>query len=112
MAYRLAVCHVMCVIQGLEGPNVPERYNGGCPVCGQAVVWLVQVNEGYPMAAPTSTVLQATKRATRYWPIYNQVLAAVTAAYSSEAESSGTATFKLGTKDPLDDINSLPGKRC
>ena len=29
----------------------------------------MQVNEGYPMAAPTSTVLQGTKRATRYWPL-------------------------------------------
>lgn len=63
-----------------------------------------QVNEGYPMAAPTSTVLQATKRATRYRPLYSQVLAAVTAALQSQ---SGALT--AATKDPLDDINSLPG---
>lgn len=64
-----------------------------------------QVNEGYPMAAPTSTVLQGTKRATRYWPLYTQVLTAAKAAYSS----SEAGLSKAATKDPLDDINSLPG---
>lgn len=64
----------------------------------------MQVNEGYPMAAPTSTVLQATKRATRYWPLYTQVQAAVTAAFTSQAGASTAVQ-----KDPLDDINSLPG---
>lgn len=63
-----------------------------------------QVNEGYPMAAPASTVLQATKRATRYWPLYNQVQAAVTAAFESQAGASTAVP-----QDPLDDINSLPG---
>ncbi len=71
--------------------------------------WAVQVNEGYPMAAPTSTVLQATKRATRYWPLYHQVLAAVTAAYSRESEALATGFSKAAVRDPLDDINSLPG---
>ena len=56
------------------------------------------------MAAPTSTVLQATKRATRYWPLYTQVQAAVTAAFTSQAGASTAVQ-----KDPLDDINSLPG---
>ena len=65
----------------------------------------MQVNEGYPMAAPTSTVLQGTKRATRYWPLYTQVLTAAKAAYSS----SEAGLSKAATKDPLDDINSLPG---
>ncbi|KAL0052511.1 hypothetical protein WJX82_003263 [Trebouxia sp. C0006] len=68
-----------------------------------------QVNEGYPMAAPTSTVLQGTKRATRYWPLYTQVLTAVTAAYSTQSQSSAAGVSKAATKDPLDDINSLPG---
>ena len=58
------------------------------------------------MAAPTSTVLQATKRATRYWPLYSQVQAAVTAVFSSQPGAHTAAT-----KDPLDDINSLPGQR-
>lgn len=71
--------------------------------------WLVQVNEGYPMAAPTSTVLQATKRATRYWPLYTQVLTAVRAAYASQSDSTATGVSKSTAKDPLDDINSLPG---
>lgn len=56
------------------------------------------------MAAPASTVLQATKRATRYWPLYNQVQAAVTAAFESQAGASTAVP-----QDPLDDINSLPG---
>lgn len=56
------------------------------------------------MAAPTSTVLQATKRATRYWPLYSQVQAAVKAAFTSQAGASTAVQ-----KDPLDDINSLPG---
>ena len=64
----------------------------------------MQVNEGYPMAAPASTVLQATKRATRYWPLYSQVQAAVTAAFNSQAGASTAVP-----QDPLDDINSLPG---
>ena len=64
----------------------------------------MQVNEGYPMAAPTSTVLQATKRATRYWPLYTQVQAAVTAAFATQAGASSAVQ-----KDPLNDINSLPG---
>lgn len=67
----------------------------------------VQVNEGYPMAAPNSAVLQATKRATRYWPLYSQVQAAVTAAFTSSA---GAATAVQ--KDLLDDLNSLPGIHC
>lgn len=54
------------------------------------------------MAAPTSVVLQATKRASRYWPLCSQVQSAVTACYSSEqAETAGT--------DPLADLNSMPG---
>lgn len=56
------------------------------------------------MAAPASTVLQATKRATRYWPLSSQVQAAVTAAYTAQAGAPTAAP-----QDPLDDINSLPG---
>ena len=65
----------------------------------------VQVNEGYPMAAPTSTVLQGSKRATRYWPLYTQLQAAVTPALHSHPQG-----LPAAAKDPLNDINSLPGK--
>ena len=68
----------------------------------------VQVNEGYPMAAPTSTVLQATKRAMRYWPLHNQLITAVSAALTSSPDAA--ASPKSASHDPLSDINSLPGE--
>lgn len=83
-----------------------EQSSPEIPTCEQACP-AMQVNEGYPMAAPTSTVLQATKRATRYWPLYSQVQSAVTAAFNSSA---GAATAVQ--RDPLDDLNSLPGMLC
>ena len=61
----------------------------------------MQVNEGFPMAAPTSAVLQATKRASRYWPLYHQLQTAVTAAYGADATTP--------SKDPLADLNCMPG---
>lgn len=54
------------------------------------------------MAAPTSAVLQATKRASRYWPLHHQLQTAVRAAYSSDALPS--------SQDPLADLNSMPGR--
>ena len=54
------------------------------------------------MAAPTSVVLQATKRASRYWPLYSLTQNAVSAAYSSNASQTAGA-------DPLADLNSMPG---
>lgn len=94
--------HLVHMLREVTSRLTCKSYNKSC-----ASPAAVQVNEGYPMAAPTSTVLQATKRATRYWPLYSQVQAAVTAAFASQAGASTAVP-----KDPLDDINSLPGMDC